>query len=68
MPETIFSLATHSANHIRALLPEELRNPQVGIICGSGLGGLERTLHPGSEAPLFEISYTKIPHFAHSTG
>lgn len=68
MPETIFSKATQSANYIRDLLPEELKHPQVGIICGSGLGGLEWTLHPKAEAPLFEISYTKVPGFAHSTG
>lgn len=66
--ETIFSLATQSANHILAQLPEELKHPQVGIICGSGLGGLAGTLHPRSEAPQFEISYTQIPNFPHSTG
>lgn len=62
--ETIFSLATKSANHIRAQLPEELKHPQVGIICGSGLGGLAATLNP---SPQFELSYTQIPNFPHST-
>ncbi|KAI9881382.1 MAG: hypothetical protein M1830_003389 [Pleopsidium flavum] len=36
----VFELATETAQYLRASLPETLRNPAIGIICGSGLGGL----------------------------
>ncbi len=60
-----FKIATDTADHLRTFLPNELSRPVVGIICGSGLGGLADTLH---QAPKFEIAYADIPHFPRSTG
>jgi len=65
MSESIYAQATESTNRIRSLLPEQLKNPHVGIICGSGLGGLAGML---DQELLFELSYKDIPHFAPSTG
>lgn len=65
MSESIYTQATESTNHIRNLLPEQLKNPHVGIICGSGLGGLAGMLDQELQ---FELSYEDIPHFPHSTG
>ncbi|KAL7267848.1 Purine nucleoside phosphorylase [Rhizina undulata] len=62
--QTMFALATQSAQYILSQLPEELKAPHVGIICGSGLGGLAEILHP---SPQFSLSYSKIPNFPHST-
>ncbi|CAZ86073.1 unnamed protein product [Tuber melanosporum] len=64
MSESFYARATESANHVRNLLPEELKNPHVGIVCGSGLGGLAGML---DQEELFELSYKSIPHFPHST-
>lgn len=70
MPEstrpTHFRRATEAANAIRSRLPTGLGIdvPLIGIICGSGLGGLAETLHP---EPRFSIPYTDIPHFPQST-
>ncbi|RPB17316.1 inosine guanosine and [Morchella conica CCBAS932] len=61
---TTIAFAAQSAYHIRTQLPPALSKPCIGIICGSGLGGLAETLH---SSPQFEISYTKIPNFPHST-
>ncbi|KAI9697898.1 MAG: hypothetical protein M1836_004250 [Candelina mexicana] len=60
----IFKLATLSVDYLRTFLPKELSGPVMGIICGSGLGGLADTVQP---APKFEIAYTDIPHFPKST-
>ncbi|KAK0469331.1 nucleoside phosphorylase domain-containing protein [Desarmillaria tabescens] len=43
-------------------LPEKLRKPKVGIICGSGLGGLVDTLRE-----IVLIPYDTIPGFAQSS-
>lgn len=61
---TTFQLVTQSATYIQSIVPEELRNPKVGIICGSGLGGLVDTLEA---APQIAIPYSDIPEFPHST-
>lgn len=69
MPEqagmSIFALATMAAEHLQASLPDELSKPLVGIICGSGLGGLVDTIQP---EPKFEVEYTNIPFFPKPTG
>ncbi|KAL9091908.1 MAG: hypothetical protein Q9165_004660 [Trypethelium subeluteriae] len=52
-----FEYAQHTAESIRKQLPATLCDPQVAIICGSGLGGLADTIH---EAPRFEKSYAEI--------
>ncbi|TGZ85053.1 inosine guanosine and [Ascodesmis nigricans] len=59
---TIFDEATKSADFIRSQLPQELQNPVLGIICGSGLGGLADTLH-AEPAPRKAIGYEDIPGF-----
>lgn len=47
---------------IRGKLPEKLQNPQIGIICGSGLSGLVDTLRE-----VVIIQYDAIPGFGRST-
>ncbi|TEB25538.1 inosine guanosine and xanthosine phosphorylase family protein [Coprinellus micaceus] len=47
---------------IRLKLPEKLQNPQIGIICGSGLSGLVDALR---EVEI--IQYENIPGFGRST-
>ncbi|RXW19681.1 hypothetical protein EST38_g6188 [Candolleomyces aberdarensis] len=47
---------------IRSKLPEKLQNPQIGIICGSGLSGLVDTLRE-----VVIIQYDDIPGFGRST-
>jgi len=61
---TIFELASKAATQIQSVVPNELKSPRVGIICGSGLGGLVDTLH---KSPQFEIPYSDIPEFPRST-
>jgi purine-nucleoside phosphorylase len=60
-----FEQATETFQHLQSALPPELQQPIVGIICGSGLGGLAKTVHP---EPRVEIDYKQIPHFPTSTG
>jgi hypothetical protein len=62
---TIYQLASESAKYLQSVVPEELRAPRVGIICGSGLGGLVETLEA---APQIAIPYSDIPEFPQSTG
>ena len=65
MESNISARATEALKFITAKLPPELRRPQVGIVCGSGLGGLVDTVLPN---PRSEMPYTAIPHFPRSTG
>ncbi|KAI9342628.1 nucleoside phosphorylase domain-containing protein [Obelidium mucronatum] len=60
-----FSLETYAkaADWIKNKLPPGMKTVEVGIICGSGLGGLAATL----EAPRVEFEYKDIPNFAVST-
>ena len=51
--------------YLQALVPPKLRQPAIGIVCGSGLNGLADAVLPD---PRFEIPYTDIPHFPQSTG
>lgn len=44
-------------------LPEALSKPKVGIVCGSGLGGLVNIIREK-----VEFSYSDIPGFVNSTG
>jgi len=62
---TLFQRANESANLLRRGLPQELCNPKVAIICGSGLGGLVNTI---DQDPRVETSYREIPGFPRSTG
>ncbi len=52
-----------SINVLHRLLPEKLRKPRVGIICGSGLGGLVEALRD-----VVLVPYETIPGFAQSSG
>jgi purine-nucleoside phosphorylase len=47
---------------VNALKPQIKALPQVGIILGTGLGGLAKEIESD-----FVIPYEKIPHFVHST-
>ncbi|KAJ6543884.1 nucleoside phosphorylase domain-containing protein [Mycena capillaripes] len=47
---------------IKALLPERLQNPRVGIVCGSGLGGIVDCIRD-----LVLVPYNVLPGFAEST-
>ncbi|KAF9521776.1 nucleoside phosphorylase domain-containing protein [Crepidotus variabilis] len=60
--ESIATSFADSLAAIRSKLPETLQNPQVGIICGSGLSGLV-----GSFRETVIIKYEDIPGFSTST-
>ncbi|KAI8809605.1 nucleoside phosphorylase domain-containing protein [Cladochytrium replicatum] len=51
-----------TAEHLRERLPAHYKSVEVGIICGSGLGGLADTL-----TNTVEFQYTDIPNFPAST-
>jgi len=52
-----------SVNAIKAAIPNNLQNPRVGIICGSGLSGLV-----DSFKNVVLVPYEDIPGFVTSTG
>ena len=54
-----------ATQYLLSLLPTPLHRPPIGIICGSGLGGLADGAHADS---CVEVCYTDIPHFPQSTG
>jgi purine-nucleoside phosphorylase len=54
-----------TAEFIRSQVPEQLKYPKIGIICGSGLGGLADTIDAGFKV---EIPYSSIPGFPIPTG
>lgn len=61
----IAGAAHEAAQHIGASLRPELRNPGIGIICGSGLGGMADAVRV---SPRWEIGYNEIPRFPTPTG
>lgn len=61
---SISEQSLETASYIISSLPKELQFPQIGIICGSGLGGLADCLHPSSQ---ISMPYSEIPNFPHST-
>lgn len=63
--QNILQQAKEAAAFIQNLLPPEINNPKIGIICGSGLGGLAATVEA---QPRVEVDYGNIPHFPKSTG
>ena len=65
MENSISAHAAEALEYLHTQLPAELKRPQVGIVCGSGLGGLVDTVIP---SPRYEIPYSSIPHFPRSTG
>lgn len=54
-----------SADYIASRLPEEFKKVKLGIICGSGLGGLVTTIDQTTKV---EFLYKDIPGFVSSTG
>lgn len=54
---------TIALSDIRSRLPQELREPKVGIVCGSGLQGLAEILQDR-----VEVDYSDITGFGESTG
>ncbi|KAK8199217.1 nucleoside phosphorylase domain-containing protein [Phyllosticta capitalensis] len=63
-PSGIYQRASETAEYLRSQVPAELRNPQVAIVCGSGLGGLADTIHA---EPVFSTPYSAVPNFPQST-
>ncbi|KAI9493255.1 purine nucleoside phosphorylase [Zychaea mexicana] len=55
---------TTSCNFLKEKLPEHFHNVRLGIICGSGLGGLVDTIEQSSKV---EFLYGDIPGFVTST-
>jgi len=51
-----------SSDYLFSRLPPRLSQPDIGIVCGSGLGGLAETL-----TDTVSFDYKDIPHFALST-
>jgi purine-nucleoside phosphorylase len=54
-----------SVDYLLERLPEEFKNVRLGIICGSGLGGLVDTIDQETKV---EFMYKDIPGFVTSTG
>ena len=65
MATSQFERATETADFLRSKLPEHLSRPRVAIVCGSGLGGLAKTVNPGTTE---EWRYQDVPNFPLSTG
>ncbi|MCJ1307884.1 hypothetical protein MMC25_001532 [Agyrium rufum] len=63
LASSTFDQSVTALQYIEAQVPEALQKPRVGIICGSGLGGLANLC----EEPLKAITYADIPHFPQST-
>jgi len=61
--EPIATSFNDSVDKIRSMLPDNLQNPRVGVICGSGLSGLVDSFRD-----VVLIPYDGIPGFATSTG
>jgi purine-nucleoside phosphorylase len=53
-----------TAEFLKARLPSNLHHIKLGVVCGSGLGGLVECF----DEPPVEFSYTDLPHFIASTG
>lgn len=54
-----------SADYLISKLPQEFHNVELGVICGSGLGGLVDTIDQTTKV---EFLYGDIPGFVTSTG
>ena len=48
---------------IKALVPQNLHSPRVGIVCGSGLHTLAAAMRD-----VIEVPYSALPGFGKSTG
>ena len=65
MENRTYHHSDEALKYLQTKLPAELQNPAIGIICGSGLGGLAGAL---LQQPQTAVSYADIPHFSQSTG
>lgn len=65
MDDLVFQHSSDALQYLEKKIPPELRLPSVGIVCGSGLGVLAKTVMP---QPRLEVDYTDIPHFPTSKG
>lgn len=54
-----------SADFLTSNLPDEFQSMKLGVICGSGLGGLVDTIDQSTK---IEFLYKDIPGFVASTG
>ena len=63
----LVSEATYNSCHefLKEQLPKHFHNVRLGIICGSGLGGLVDTIDQSTKV---EFHYSDIPGFVTSTG
>ena len=62
-PAPNFETIPSTVEAIRSQLPDGLKNPRVGIVCGSGLSGLAASMKE-----VVEVAYDDIPGFEKSTG
>ena len=58
------SQAQEAVHVLQHRIPHSLKGLRVGIICGSGLGGLAGAVSD----PRLEVLYSDIPYFPKSTG
>ncbi len=65
MQDVVPQQAAEACHYLQSQIPIELQKPAIGIICGSGLGGLANVVLPHSRRALY---YKDIPHFPSSTG
>lgn len=65
MDKSISQRSEEALQYLKGRIPSELDQPAVGIICGSGLGGLAKSVLP---QPRLEVPYKDIPHFPQSKG
>ena len=65
MKDVVHQQAVEACQYLHDQVPVELQKPAIGIICGSGLGGLANVVLP---QPRQTICYKDIPHFPASTG
>ena len=65
MASGAFQRAIETVEHLHLKLPEYLSRPRVGIVCGSGLGGLADVVN---KEEVKEWEYKDVPNFPLSTG
>lgn len=65
MNDSVSQHSEEALQYLKERIPSELDQPAVGIICGSGLGGLANfVLHQ----PRLEVQYQDIPYFPQCKG
>lgn len=65
MDGAVAQQTSEALRYLQDRVPQQLRGPVIGIICGSGLNGLADTV---LSEPRMEVPYADIPHFPRSTG